>query len=192
MEAHDFVFYVAGINGASGGLYESPAAASIGNGAQVRTSIFAQNGSITMNDNADARGAFLAKDISIARNVTITLDSYWQAGPEAALSQAEADAELTADELAGAALPETYALSQNYPNPFNPTTAIPFSLPEASHVKLQVFDMLGRLVETIVDGEMAAGFHQANFNARSYPSGAYMYRIEANGFIEVKQMMLIK
>ena len=94
-------------------------------------------------------------------------------------------------------VPTEFALHRNYPNPFNPTTTISFELPQASTVQLEVFDMMGRKVATLVDGELAAGIHQAQWNARSdagakVASGVYLYRITAGEFTSVQNMLLLK
>jgi hypothetical protein len=96
--------------------------------------------------------------------------------------------------------PKGFALEQNYPNPFNPTTTIMYQLPVASQVKLEVFDMLGRKVSSLVEQTQNAGRYQANFNAADLTSGMYFYRLQATplnrasmeGFIEMKKMMLVK
>ena len=89
-------------------------------------------------------------------------------------------------------LPTVYALEQNYPNPFNPTTTIKFTLPKNSNVKLAVYDILGRLVTKLVDGNLTAGYHTVQFNASNLASGVYFYRIEAGNFVQVKKLMLLK
>jgi flagellar hook assembly protein FlgD len=94
-------------------------------------------------------------------------------------------------------VPSTYELSQNYPNPFNPTTQIRFSLPRESGVKLVVFDIVGRVVTTLVDQKMSAGVHQVTWNGRDQDgrpvaSGVYFYHIQAAGFSATKKMALIK
>ncbi len=89
--------------------------------------------------------------------------------------------------------PLDYRLSQNYPNPFNPSTNIEFRLGSASLVTLKVYDVLGREVATLIDGEqMNAGSHQSRFDASVLASGVYLYRIEAGSFIQTRKMMLIK
>lgn len=95
-------------------------------------------------------------------------------------------------ELAAGELPKEFALGQNYPNPFNPTTQIEFALPEASHVRLMVYDMLGREVRRLVDGDLPAGVHQATFDGYGLASGMYFYSIEAGAFRQVRQMLLVK
>ena len=90
-------------------------------------------------------------------------------------------------------LPGGYELSGNYPNPFNPETTITYSLPEASEVKLEVFDLTGRSITTLVDGAtQAAGEYSVNFDASNLPSGIYVYRLNAGGFQQTRKMTLLK
>ncbi|MBE0642597.1 MAG: T9SS type A sorting domain-containing protein [Bacteroidetes bacterium] len=97
------------------------------------------------------------------------------------------------DAADGAAIsPVAIELHGNYPNPFNPTTAIKYSVPEDTDVLLQVFDMQGRLVSTLVDGIAAAGEYTVTFDARDLPSGTYMYRLQAEGQVFTKSMTLLK
>lgn len=88
--------------------------------------------------------------------------------------------------------PIEFTLSQNYPNPFNPLTRIRYSIPVSSLVKLQVYDILGREVETIVKTEQAAGNYEVEFNGANLSSGLYIYRISAGNFISAKKMLLLK
>lgn len=88
--------------------------------------------------------------------------------------------------------PREYKLYNNYPNPFNPETTIRYSLAAGSHVSLKIYDMLGREVITLVDGEKAAGVHSIKFNAASLSSGIYIYRITAGSFTDLKKLMLLK
>ena len=90
------------------------------------------------------------------------------------------------------ALPREFALGQNYPNPFNPATTIRFSVPEASPVKLVVFDVLGRQVRVLVDGVREAGIHEVLFEAGDLPSGTYLYRLETRQGSFVQMMQLVK
>ena len=89
-------------------------------------------------------------------------------------------------------LPTEFSLGQNYPNPFNPTTTIKFALPKESKVKIAVYDILGRLVTNLVNGEFEAGYHKVTFNASYLSSGVYLYRIEAGDFVNVKKLVLLK
>lgn len=88
--------------------------------------------------------------------------------------------------------PSSFKLAQNYPNPFNPSTTIDFKVPRLSHVKLVVYDVLGRKVETLVDTEMGPGEYSIQFDASNLASGVYFYRLMADNFLETKKLMLIK
>lgn len=89
-------------------------------------------------------------------------------------------------------LPKHFGLSQNYPNPFNPATVINYQLPYASDVMIEIFDITGRKVSTLVNKKQSAGFHSIRFNAADFASGTYFYRMQAAGFNQVKKFMLIK
>ncbi len=94
-------------------------------------------------------------------------------------------------------LPLEYALHQNYPNPFNPITSVRYDLPEATHVKLVVYNILGQKITTLVDQQLSAGYHSITWSGLSdagqpVSSGIYMYRMESDGFTEVKKMMFLK
>jgi hypothetical protein len=89
-------------------------------------------------------------------------------------------------------LPIKYDLSQNYPNPFNPTTTIKFSLAKNSDVKLVVYDILGRVVTELVNGNYNAGYYNVTLNASYLSSGVYFYRLEAGSYVSVKKLILMK
>ncbi len=87
---------------------------------------------------------------------------------------------------------ESYFDAKNYPNPFNPVTTISFTLQENTHVKLTVYDRLGREVRTLIDESKNAGTHTTEFNASGLPSGIYFYRIKTDSKTEVRKMILTK
>ena len=87
---------------------------------------------------------------------------------------------------------KNFALYQNFPNPFNPTTNIKYRLPKSEMVAIEIFNLMGQKIETLVNNKMPAGLHQVKFNANDLPSGIYLYRIEAGEFLEVKKMILIR
>lgn len=91
-----------------------------------------------------------------------------------------------------AILPIEFILNQNYPNPFNPTTTIEFTLKRSSHVKIIVYDVLGREVETLLDERRRIGTHKVVFNGSDYTSGIYNYKLETDNFTESMQMILVK
>ncbi len=86
----------------------------------------------------------------------------------------------------------TYNLSQNYPNPFNPTTTINYQIPNAGHVILKVFNILGQEVATLVNEIKPAGKYSIKFDGSELPSGVYVYRIEAGNFISARKLLLLK
>ena len=86
----------------------------------------------------------------------------------------------------------SFALRQNYPNPFNPTTTIDYVLPREAPTSLQVFNVLGQSVRTLVSGVQAAGKHSVRFDATNLPSGVYLYRLQSGSLSNVGRMMLLK
>lgn len=97
----------------------------------------------------------------------------------------------TSSELASNEIPDQVRLEQNYPNPFNPETQIRFSLPEQGHVTLEVFDITGRHIETLIDQPMSQGRHSAEFEAVDLSSGVYLYRLQAGGQVFTRRMLLV-
>jgi len=89
-------------------------------------------------------------------------------------------------------LPDSYRLQQNYPNPFNPTTQITYELPQNSDVRLEVFDMNGRQVATLVNESVSAGTHTVNFDATNLSSGVYIYKLQAGSTVLSRKLTLIK
>ncbi len=89
-------------------------------------------------------------------------------------------------------IPNKFSLSQNYPNPFNPVTNIHFAIPKSSFVKLIVYDMLGREVESLVNENLNAGTYNAEWNASNFSSGVYFYRLQTDRYTETKKMILVK
>ena len=90
------------------------------------------------------------------------------------------------------ALPTEFNLEQNYPNPFNPSTTIQYQIPQDGMVKLKIYDILGAEVATLVNEEKVAGKYVVNFNASSFTSGVYFYKIQSGSFINSKKMILLK
>jgi len=93
--------------------------------------------------------------------------------------------------------PTVFSLSQNYPNPFNPKTIIRFALPKDSRVKLEVYNVLGQKVKTLVDEELTPGLKEVEWDGKDHngfevASGIYFYRIEANDFSDIKKMVMLK
>jgi len=93
-------------------------------------------------------------------------------------------------------VPKSYVLYQNYPNPFNPSTVIQFTIPVGDAymrpVQLKIYDILGKEVATLVNGEISAGKHEVEWNATNFPSGVYFYKLTVGSFTETKKMLMIK
>ncbi|HCV44341.1 MAG TPA: hypothetical protein DGH68_12710 [Bacteroidetes bacterium] len=99
------------------------------------------------------------------------------------------------DMLAGVSekpLPKEFALDQNYPNPFNPSTKIEYAVPKESRVRLEVYNLLGQRIATLVDEVKSAGYYTASFDAVGLSSGLYFYRMNAGEVSFLKKMMLVK
>ncbi len=89
-------------------------------------------------------------------------------------------------------LPDGYSLYQNYPNPFNPTTNITFSIRRSEYVGLNIYDLTGKLIETLIDTYLPAGAHSMSWDASNLPSGVYFYKFSAGAFTSTKKMTLLK
>ena len=87
---------------------------------------------------------------------------------------------------------EAFLLHQNYPNPFNPETTISYELPKESDITLTIYDITGRLVKTLVNEKREPGYYSVHWDASQFSSGVYLYRIQTEGFQQVKKCLLIK
>jgi len=94
------------------------------------------------------------------------------------------------------ASPEEFVLLQNYPNPFNPSTKIGFSIPQTNNVSIDIYNVVGEKVASLVNSSLEAGYHSVDFDASSLSSGTYVYQLKASGpngtFVETKKMLLMK
>jgi hypothetical protein len=102
------------------------------------------------------------------------------------------DALAVSNEETPSSNPRSFRLEQNYPNPFNPTTTIGFRIPKSGDVRLQIFDIRGQLVSTLVDKRLSAGDHQIIFDAKALASGVYLYKLQTREGVQSKKMTLIK
>ncbi len=98
----------------------------------------------------------------------------------------------TTVEKDGKIIARTFNLYANYPNPFNPETTIPFELKKRARVELKVYDVQGRVVQTLIDGYMDAGVHKFKYNASTLASGIYFYQLNVEGMTLTRQMILVK
>lgn len=96
------------------------------------------------------------------------------------------------DDATSRTVPSVFSLRQNYPNPFNSVTIIQFSVARSSHIKINVFDMLGRSVQTIVETYLTPGQYSVKFASHSLSTGVYFYRMYADGFVDTKKFVLVR
>ena len=89
-------------------------------------------------------------------------------------------------------VPDEFVLQQNYPNPFNPSTEISFGIPKESRVRIEVYNLLGQQVATVLDGIRSAGYHTVRFDAGALTSGMYMYRLTSGETSLFRKMMFVK
>jgi len=89
-------------------------------------------------------------------------------------------------------IPKSFELGGAFPNPFNPVTSLSFSLPESQDIILQVYNLQGQTIETLVNGNMEAGYHSVVWNANSYASGVYFVKMVAGNYVNTQKLMLLK
>jgi hypothetical protein len=171
--------YVKLINGAQwqNVFWQVGTAATLGSNSTFRGTIMALS-AITANDGAAISGRLLVQTDSVSLHNNAI-------GGVAVVTTVRKDY-----------APAGFVLSQNYPNPFNPTTVISYQLPVNSQVTLKVYDVLGKEVATLVNGEMKAGSYTVPFNTNTgtsgLSSGVYLYRLEAGSFVSTKKLILMK
>jgi hypothetical protein len=88
--------------------------------------------------------------------------------------------------------PANYNLYQNFPNPFNPSTNIKFELARSGNVKVSVYDIQGKIVNVLAEGKFEAGSHIIEFKGENLTSGVYFYKMETEGYVMTRKMMMIK
>ncbi|NOZ57582.1 MAG: T9SS type A sorting domain-containing protein [Calditrichaeota bacterium] len=172
---------------------------------------FPSNGTITISDSTGSATVFIDRDTDIAGTPVVaqTFDiigivgqydresPYWQGYQLMPRSKADLPLATGVDEKGNSTLPKQFALYQNYPNPFNPTTTIRYDLPKAVHVKIDVYNVLGQKVATLVDEEQLPGFKSVVWDGRDdfgqpVSSGTYIYRIQAGDFVRTRKMTMLK
>ncbi|MFQ5750936.1 MAG: T9SS type A sorting domain-containing protein, partial [bacterium] len=117
-------------------------------------------------------------------------DAHWTTGSVLNTLDIKSITAVESDEVA--AIPERYSLYQNYPNPFNPTTNIEFDVVQQGPVTLKVYNVIGEEVATVLDEVMPAGRQRVTFNGANLATGVYFYRLEVNGFVATKKLLLMK
>lgn len=163
----------------------------IGQNAWIQGTLIAQNAELHFNKGSEFKGSAFAEKITVDPKVMFMKhDSPIPFSKTTALAEAEEDNSASEPVV-------DYELAQNYPNPFNPSTTISFALPQNGQVKLAVYDLTGQLVKTLVNGDMPAGSHRVVWNGKNergnqVASGVYLYKLQANGFVAHKKLILMK
>jgi hypothetical protein len=146
---------------------------------------------------AELRGWIMPEGLSRDSKIYVVIDEEGDIGEVHennniawALVNPELGMATSTDEVAET--PQQHRLYQNYPNPFNPSTTIGFDLNGASRVTLNVFDITGRKVAELIDGPMAAGYHTVRFDGSRLSTGVYFYRLSGSGFVQTRQLVLVK
>ena len=145
----------------------------------------------------EGRVHFSSGEAAVAAQVMVFDLTDLRRGPVAqTTTDADGHFALPLASLDGQALPQGFALGQNYPNPFNPSTVIPYQLPTAAHVRLEVFNVLGQRIETLVNEERPAGIHAAVWDAtdaagQAVAAGVYIYRLRGAGVELTRRMVLV-
>ena len=190
LRVQDIILYVMGTDAQSSFTY----AVNISPKSTVSANIYAPNGTLLLNQQTNATGAFFGKVVRVGVGVNLALASAFTGASASSKVIPGAPDEKPAQTVS---LPTSFALMQNYPNPFNPTTTIRYAIPQQTHVTLSIFNMLGQEVARLVDQTESQGYYEVLWNGRSAKgtdasSGLYIYRIKAGEFIDIKKMLFLK
>ena len=151
---------------------------------QISNSVFGGGGNKTANTNYTLNSTvgepFIGKSVS---PINQQQAGFWYIYQQSTITDVENE-ETT--------MPTVFKLEQNYPNPFNPSTVIKFAVPEKSNVVIKIYDILGNEIITLVNEEMDAGWYEKSFNANGISSGVYLFRMEAENYVNTKKMILLR
>jgi len=134
-------------------------------------------------------------------NIIDSLEIYWQSGlkqtftnitPDKFYTITEGQSPVVNIKSQGSNVPNNFELFQNFPNPFNPKTKISFQINKNSVISLEIFDSMGRKIETLLKSDLAYGFYEVSWDAEKYPSGVYYYSIRSEDFSQTNKMVLVK
>ncbi len=182
----DTLVYQNGANGSNfrGTTLNDSASSSISNGTAPFTGSFRPIKPLSQFNNLDPTGPWILKVYDKGTGHTGTLEA-WSLDITYGVNP-------IGIKPISSEVPNSFNLIQNYPNPFNPSTKINFALPKDAFAKIIIYDILGREVATLLNEQLKAGTYQADWNASNYSSGIYFYRLETDGYIETKKMVLVK
>jgi hypothetical protein len=130
--------------------------------------------------------------LMVIGNALVAGGEFFQAGGTQSRKIAAWNYNPTSISNTGNAISEKYQLSQNYPNPFNPSTSIDFNLPSQGFVSLKIFDLAGKEVADLVNGNLNAGQYKYTFDASELSTGVYFYKLQSGDFVQTRKMTLIK
>jgi len=165
------------------GFEVQKSAGSSGTFASITGAFIAGNGTTTVkHDYSYVDNAYASGDVYRLKQLDLTGAAHYT----------DAVDPLGVTSVAPTPLPKEFSLSQNYPNPFNPSTVIEFALPKDAHVKLDVYNMIGQRVMTLVDALTPAGYHSVKLDGTNLASGMYLYRLTTGQQTFMKKLLLIK
>ncbi len=181
----DTLIYQAGGSGDNftGTILDDQGLALIANGSAPFTGLFKPSKPLSVFNGGNVNGSWILKVFDRAAGNTGTLKAW---------TLTVTTQQTNGIHQIGMGIPSEFKLSQNYPNPFNPVTNVKFQVPNRGFVKLIVFDITGREVETLVNRQLSPGIYEADWNASKYSSGVYFYKLVTESFTETKKMILVK
>ena len=153
-------------------------------------------GKVHFKKDVNLRGSICSEEIDVEKDAVALHHDAAGTLPLAKVSSPAEEREETQDSSTGS-IPKDFGLSQNHPNPFNPSTTITFAVPEASEVKLAIYNLRGQLIQTLHSGVISAGQHSVvwdgtDFLGAKVASGVYVYRLESKGFVLSKKLVFMK
>ena len=150
-------------------------------------------GTVAVTLDAAGQATFTARfDTTFSPRHFITATATDVTGSTSALSACNNEVKTAIEQVSSGEVPSSFRLHENYPNPFNPETTIRYDVPQASPVRLAVYDLLGREVAVLVDEQKTAGSHTVVFDARDLASGLYLYQLTSNEVRQTRKLVLLK
>jgi hypothetical protein len=142
--------------------------------------------------NNDGKGYAYSLDHTNASTFQSNVNNYISQGFKPIMVDVYDDDWVNPDAVEDESQPSGFYLRQNFPNPFNPTTTIQYEIPQRSFVTLKVYDLLGEEVAILANEEKSAGNYEVSWDAADLPSGVYFYRLQAEGFVQSKKLMILR
>ncbi|MCE1190098.1 MAG: carboxypeptidase regulatory-like domain-containing protein [Ignavibacteria bacterium] len=162
------------------------------NGQVASYAITDKNGNYEIADLAPGMYSVVSDILGYKQYVAVDVSIDYVANSEKVLAVTVTPETYGTNAVIDSKVPTSFVLNQNYPNPFNPTTTISYAIPEKMHVRLAVYDMLGREVAVLVDQDQSAQNYRVEFNAAKLSSGIYFYKLDAGKYSVTKKLTLMK